>query len=97
MTVTVSINFPDAQPAPSTIVITDAALVRARLSFNPSGDPRVNRLKALAAAFYTELHEIMDAAPGERTCAHYEAIEASGHIQTGAMWAVSAATAHLVK
>lgn len=90
MTVTVTINFPDAQPAPSEIQITDAAMRRARLSFNPSGDPRVNRLKALAAAFYSELEDL-----ARDPIAGREAATAMTQIQGGAMFAVSAATAHL--
>ncbi len=39
--------------------LTEGAMGRARLSFNPSGSERVNRLKALAAAFYSECDAIV--------------------------------------
>ena len=38
--------------------ITDAAAQAVRLSFNPSGDPSVERLKSLAAAFISECDAI---------------------------------------
>ena len=94
------------------IGVSDAAIHRARASFNPSALPGVDNVKALAAALYTELDKIPDlvedklqeavgqgsAIPGRPLeFARREAATAATHIQAGAMFAVSAATAHLVK
>lgn len=89
------------------ITLSDAALKRARRSFNPSGNLRVDRLKSLAAAFYTELaaikqdacHAVLvehstNAGASERceTVGRLAATAAT-EIEAGAMFAVSAATA----
>lgn len=107
MTVIIEINSPLGL---ETIVLPDAAMQRARLSFNPSSVPRVNRIKALAAALYAELEAIpnevesrLQASAGAGNSiparpietARREAATAATHIQAGAMFAVSAATAHL--
>jgi hypothetical protein len=93
---------------PTIVVPSGMARDRARLSFNPSGDPRVSQLKALAAAFYTLLEQIPEAVGNELQVivgegnaipgrpieiAKREAATAATHIQAGAMFAVSAATA----
>jgi len=76
------------------IDITPEAVKRARLDFNPSGRDDVARLKLLAAAFYSELERVAQNGvdPSDTTRQH-EAITAATHIQAGAMFAVSAATA----
>jgi hypothetical protein len=77
------------------IEITEDAARRARVGHNPSNLASVNRLKTLAAAFYTECNAIACEAisPG----AVQEINHAMMQIQTGAMFAVSAATAQLDK
>lgn len=53
-----------------------------RLTFNPSNNPRVTRMKMLAAAFITEC-ETMAGTPAGR-----EAAVAITNMQTASMWAV---------
>jgi hypothetical protein len=85
------------------IGVSDTAIKRARASFNPSNVAHVDHLKALAAAFYTTLETIgaitdpSAAGMAEASSAYQEAFTAAQLVQLGAMMAVSAATAHLVK
>jgi hypothetical protein len=94
------------------IGVTDAAMRRARVSFNPSSLPHVDNIKALTAALYTEIAPIPDVIEGKLVeeagaraaipsapveAARREAATAATHLQAAAMFAVSAATAHLVK
>lgn len=92
----VDLIIDDVSPSVS-VVLTPTALKRARLDFNPSGNPQVTRLKMLAAALYSELERIGEAGrdasnPAAPTIGR-EAATAATHIQAGAMFAVSAATA----
>ena len=66
--------------------LTEGAMGRARLSFNPSGSERVNRLKALAAAFYSECDAIM-AEFRAQAQAEAEAPADGGSIALGDKWA----------
>lgn len=111
MTITVTITSTHgAEHSVESITLTDPAMQRARLGFNPSGNARVNRIKALVAALYVELEKIPDeieaklcddAGEGNSIpsrpieTARREASTAATHLQAGAMFAVSAATAHL--
>jgi len=58
-----------------------------RFTFNPSGDQRVNTIKALTARLITELEAIRDEGRAGR-----EAAVAITNVQTASMWAVLAAT-----
>ena len=59
------------------------------LTFNPSGDPTVNRLKAL----YAEVIDVLDAIrTGERSERGRLASIAITEAQTAQMWAVKAVT-----
>lgn len=63
------------------------------MTFNPSGNVRVNRIKTLAAALYTELDEIAASARDQgNDTAGREAVTAATHLQSAAMFGVSAAT-----
>ncbi len=73
-----------------TIMLTDEALKRARRAFNPSGNAEVDKLKCLAAAFYTLLQPVQET---RHPIAGREAATAMTDIQAGAMFAVSAVTA----
>jgi len=91
MTTTVTITTVEGENKRDVqVVLTDEALARARRSFNPSGNQKVDTLKCLAAAFYTELQGMVDS---RHPVAGREAATAATHIQAGAMFAVSAATA----
>lgn len=68
--------------------ISDNAAKAVRMGFNPSALPRVDRLKALAAAFLTEC----DLVAAELPEAAREAAVAKTNMQTASMWAVLAAT-----
>ena len=93
MTTTVTITTTEnGETHTHQIVLTDPALSRARRAFNPSGSMQVDKLKCLAAAFYTELAHIATQAVGVGEAGR-EAATAATHIQAGAMFAVSAATA----
>lgn len=94
MTLSISGPFPHAS---GHIELTTEAKDRARMGFNPSAVARVDRIKTLAAALYTECQGIIEDAGGEgsRGVAQREAATAMTHIQAGAMFAVSAATAGL--
>lgn len=92
MTTTVTIKTTEgADVREVAVTLTDDALARARRSFNPSGNQDVDTLKCLAAAFYT-LNNRFAVKTGDGTAAR-EAATANSHIQAGAMFAVSAATA----
>lgn len=99
--ITVTVHLSEENSA--YIALTEAAMKRARLTFNPSGLQRVAVIKALTAALYTELKALTDEAadpanprtPAEAMTIGREAATAMTHIQAGAMFAVSAATAHL--
>lgn len=100
MTTTVTIaHHEDSASGSYQIVITDAALTRARFKFNPSQLDNVIRIKALVAALYTELDAM--SADGELgnhpkpSLLMGDVRNALDDIQSGAMFAVSAATAHL--
>lgn len=59
------------------------------LTFNPSGDERVQRLKAMYAAIIDELHAMSyNSPPGSWRLAEVAITEAQG----AQMWAVKAAT-----
>ena len=77
--------------------ITEAALKQARYKFNPSSLARVDRIKLLIAALYSEMDAVSSEAVGTEGAAVIggEAAVAKTQIQGAAMWAVSAATAHL--
>lgn len=94
MTLIISGPMPHAS---GSVELSETAAKRARLTFNPSGNDRVTRIKTLAAALYTECEAVIKAAGGEgsRGTAQREAATAMTHIQAGAMFAVSAATADL--
>ncbi len=81
---------------PDTVIgVSEAAIKRARVSFNPSALPHVDNIKALAAALYMILDEVQG--QDDKATAWQEAFTAAQLVQLGAMMAVSAATAHLVK
>lgn len=88
MTLTIYGTMPHAS---GNVEISETAAKRARMTFNPSGNERVNRLKTLAAAFYSECEAVR--ANTTSAVAWDEAAVAMNHIQAGAMFAVSAATA----
>lgn len=93
MATTVTINHQDDTTNATFVVGVSAdAIARARLKFNPSQLDSVTRIKALAAALYSELETL---AAERHPVAGREAATAMTHIQAGAMFAVSAATAHL--
>jgi hypothetical protein len=85
MTMTISGPMPHAN---GSITISDTAAARAKMDFNPSSNDQVTRIKTLVAALYTELEAIAPA--GERSEKAREAATAATHIQSGAMFAVSA-------
>lgn len=68
--------------------ISETAREAVRLSFNPSGDQTVYRLKLLAAALITEYEAVRDRNPQ----AGREAAVAITNMQTASMWGVLAAT-----
>lgn len=81
------------------IGVSEKAMRRARVSFNPSSLPHVDNIKALAAGLYTVLREL-NAEREDGWLAEIldrETSAAATQIQFGAMMAVSAATAHLLK
>jgi hypothetical protein len=99
MTLCIAGTMPHAS---GNIGLTESAAKRARLTFNPSGNERVLRLKTLAAAFYTECEAVIAEAKaksedggsvGSDAVAAREASTAMTNMQTAAMFAVSAATA----
>lgn len=71
--------------------LSDTAKDAVRLTFNPSGNARVNLLKMLAAALITEYEWIMKDNPA----ATREAAVAITNLQTASMWGVLAATKNL--
>ena len=73
------------------VSITDAAAKAVRMGFNPSALSRVNRLKALAAAFISEC----DAVAAELPEAGRELAVAKTNMQTASMWSVLGATTGL--
>ena len=90
MTLSIHGSMPHAD---GSIRLTDEAAARARMTFNPSGKPRVDRIKTLAAALYTEMNEVCALARKQgNDIAGREAATAMTHIQSGAMFAVSAST-----
>ena len=82
----IAITMPDGSVV--TIGTSDAAQEAIRYSFNPSGRPRVNTLKALAAAFLSECDAALADVPG----AGRELAVAKTQMQTASMWAVLGAT-----
>lgn len=90
MTLSIHGNMPHAS---GSIELTTEAVERARLSFNPSGNQRVERIKTLTAALYTELQEVVKLAREQKDdTTGREAATAMTHLQAGAMFAVSAVT-----
>lgn len=82
------------------IGVTEEAIMRARVSFNPSSLPNVDNIKALTAGLYSVLERVGEGQRGNfepDATVGREAATAATQIQLGAMMAVSAATAHLVK
>lgn len=61
---------------------------RVGISFNPSGDPVVDRLKRAAADLIDAIEEITSSVPEAGRCK----AEAQTCVEAGAMWAVKAAT-----
>jgi hypothetical protein len=86
----------DAGPsATGNISITESAAKRANMSFNPSSDPAIDRIKTLAAALYTEIDIVAIGAIGladeeDRIHARREAATAATQLQSAAMFAVQA-------
>jgi hypothetical protein len=76
------------------VAITDSAAALVRMGFNPSTLPRVDRIKALAAALVSECEAVREENPGS---AAREAALAITQAQTASMFAVAAATSHLGK
>ncbi|GAB4540211.1 MAG: hypothetical protein Tsb0020_53630 [Haliangiales bacterium] len=72
--------------------ISNDAAAKVRMGFNPSTLPRVDRIKALAAALISEC-EAVQAEGGDGR----EASVAITNVQQASMWAVAAATSHLSK
>lgn len=72
--------------------ISNDAAERVRMGFNPSTLPRVDRLKALAAAFISECDAVRETGGDSR-----EVAVAVTNAHQACMWAVAAATAHLAK
>lgn len=68
--------------------ISEQSAQAVRMGFNPSSIERVDRLKALAAAFLSEC----DLVAAEIPAAAREAAVAKTNMQTASMWAVLAAT-----
>lgn len=68
--------------------ISDNSAKAVRMGFNPSSVTRVDRLKALAAAFLTECDDIAAEIPA----AGREMAVAKTNMQTASMWAVLGAT-----
>ncbi|WP_226783176.1 DUF7681 family protein [Oceaniglobus trochenteri] len=73
------------------VTISSSAAELVRMGFNPSKMPKVDRLKALAAAFVSECEVIRDA----RGAGGREAAIAITEMQGASMFAVAAATADL--
>lgn len=71
------------------VELSETALQRARLNFNPSGLEDVIKVKALVAALYA----ILEPLTAERGTQAREAATAMTQLQAGAMFAVSAITA----
>lgn len=77
-------------------LVSDYARRTIRMNFNPSQLPQVDRLKLLAAAFLSEVEkQVTEGDPSVPDLREWA--EARVHIQTACMFAVAAATAHLVK
>jgi hypothetical protein len=76
------------------VAITDSAAALVRMGFNPSTLPRVDRIKALAAALVSECETVREENPGG---AAREAALAITQAQTASMFAVAAATSRLGK
>ena len=78
----------DNDEAIAALAVSDEAREAVRLKFNPSGLPRVDRLKRLAAAFITECDRVAAEVPDSgRSIA-----VAKTNMQTASMWAVLGAT-----
>lgn len=89
---TLTIHGPMTHASGSVEITTEGA-ERARLTFNPSGNKRVDRIKTIVAALYSEIGEIAKLAREQKNdVAGREAATAMTQIQSGAMFAVSAAT-----
>ena len=71
--------------------IHDSAAKAVRMGFNPSTLPRVDAIKALAAALISQCQEMQDNGEGNAR----EAAIAMTQIQGASMFAVAAATANL--
>jgi hypothetical protein len=91
MTLAISGNMPHAN---GNIDISEVAAKRANMSFNPSKNAQIDRVKTLAAALYTEIEDLCvsfyDGSGGDDGTVQREASTAANHIQAGAMFAVSA-------
>ncbi len=78
----------EAPGSTEVVDLSETAKQAVRFTFNPSGLGRVNRLKALAAAFISECESARAETPeGAR-----EFAVAITNMQTTSMWAVLAAT-----
>ena len=76
---------PDAE-----VPITNSAADKVRMSFNPSSNEQVDRIKALAAALISECEDVFNQTNVGETKA--QATLAMRHVQTASMWSVLAAT-----
>lgn len=77
--------------ASGNIEISANAAARANMTFNPSSDDKIARIKTLAAAFYTELDSIKsDIKFIEDPNAGRESAAAATHMQAAAVFAVQA-------
>lgn len=83
--------FTGALPEGAETHITGSAADTVRMGFNPSKMPRVDRIKALAAALISECEAMRDDGVGSAR----EAAIAITQVQGASMFAVAAATAGL--
>jgi hypothetical protein len=83
---TIAITLPDGSVV--NLGTSDAAQEAIRFSFNPSNRQDVVVLKALAAAFLTQI----EAVERDKPEAGYELATAKAFAQTASMWAVLGAT-----
>ncbi|MEO1606750.1 MAG: hypothetical protein AAFU34_15640 [Pseudomonadota bacterium] len=77
------------------VAINDSAARTVRMGFNPSEMPRIDEVKALAAALISACEDIRDDSNMGGVSGGREAALAITHVQTASMFAVAAATAHL--
>lgn len=88
MTLSVHISAPSTLSHSISMRDDDPALQAIRFSFNPSGEPDVMILKALAAAFIRECQRIQQ----DRPSVGREMAVAITNMQTASMWGVLGVT-----